>query len=706
MREKKFTRIAAFLLCLCTLLGNVAIVASAAEVADTGEESTSQNENSAAQLSELLNAITYQEYREKYSTINKNGELEWTVAQASEAVEIPISAFTVNSGAALDADAVKSLQDQIAPLADAEEKGELTDEQALELKELREELNGSFYMTERGEGDERAAGLYTPQTGAVSWEVEIPEHARYAVRIEYFPDENRATSIERILKINGKVPFAEARFLTIPKRWVNDYTAAQLVTGKDISAESLMAKADEAGFTGLSVEEDKSGNKYVAVADFPETFTQAMSDFAEDYDVRFFQMDSLKNEIRPTAVQEPEWMTYYLKDSTGYTTDNFEFVLDKTTEDEPLTITLESQNEPMTIKAITLYPLAPVDTYDTYLGKLGEQGVDVEAAGQDVIKLEGELAHVMSNKTIYPVEDRSCAINSPTDVTRSVLNTIGGEKWATAGQWVEYNFTVGSSGMYDIVSRFRQNTLDGMYTCRSMFLYSDKETLEAGKAGYYDGAPFAEALKLTYDYNDNWQVTQLANTEMVLVDSNEDGQLDPKKDNYEKITTNFSVYLEADVVYTVRFEVTLGKMGEIVRDVEEILNSINSDYLEIIKLTGITPDKYRDYGFTQVMPHVMKDMVQRSRELTALAAQLTAIAGEKSSNVATLEKVARLLEEMGTDDDEVAKNLDNLKSYIGTLGTFLSDVRTQPLQLDYIMIQPMGADEPEATPGFFASLMH
>ena len=77
--------------------------------------------------------------------------------------------------------------------------------------------------------------------------------------------------------------------------------------------------------------------------------------------------------------------------------------------------------------------------------------------------------------------------------------------------------------------------------------------------------------------------------------------------------------------------------------------------------------------------------------------------------MATLEKVARLLDEMGTDDDEVAKNLANLKTYIGTLGTFLSDAQTQPLQLDFIEILPAESPEenlPEATPGFFASLLH
>ena len=229
-----------------------------------------------------------------------------------------------------------------------------------------------------------------------------------------------------------------------------------------------------------------------------------------------------------------------------------------------------------------------------------------------------------------------------------------------------------------------------------MYLYS--EGLEEGADGYYNGAPFEEALKLVYNYGDAWQVTQLAGG---AVDTNGDGEIDDD----DEVQT-YSVYLEKDIVYTIRFEVTLGKMGDVVRQVEEILSSINNDYLNIIKLTGITPDSYRDYGFSQVMPDTMVDMVIQSRKLYALADELTLISGGKSSNVATLETVARLLDEMGKDDDEVAKNLSSLKSYIGTLGTFLSDVKTQPLQLDYIMIQPKGAEEPQAVPNFFQNLIH
>ena len=620
MREKKFTRIAAFLLCLTMLLGNAVVFASASDADGSGDSIT---DVSLEELRELLNAISYEEYSDKNVAI----------PGASQTVEVDIAQY-------------------------------VTEDDGFEMQ------------TKDG-----VSALFTPANGEVSWIVNVPETAKYAIRFEYYPDQNRSTSIERTLKINDKVPFAEARFLTLPKRWVNNYVDATVVPGKGESAESVAAAAKEVGYTDVRVEDGK-----VRIG-FPDFVTQEMSEFADTYGVRYFQRDITKNEIRPTTTDVPKWMTYYLKDSSGYYTTNFEFAL-QSGENK---ITLEGQNEPMSIKSITLYPIEQIATYEEYIAKYAG-----EPAGKDTIKIEAELANVMSNKTIYPVEDRSCAINSPTDTTCSILNTIGGDKWATAGQWVEYRFKVSSSGMYDIVARFRQDVLDGMSTCRSLYLYS--EGLNEGAKGFYNGAPFEEAMKLAYDYSAEWQVTPLATGKE---DTNGDGKID-KKDEQK----SFQVYLEADVVYTVRMEVTLGKMGDVVRRVEDILNSINSDYLNIIKLTGISPDQYRDYGFSQVMPDVMVDMVIQSQNLYTLAEELTLIAGEKSANVATLEKVARLLKEMGTDDDEVAKNLSNLKSYIGTLGTFLSDAQTQPLQLDYIQIQPAGQEMPAATPNFFQTFLH
>ena len=265
---------------------------------------------------------------------------------------------------------------------------------------------------------------------------------------------------------------------------------------------------------------------------------------------------------------------------------------------------------------------------------------------------------------------------------------MGGEKWQTAGQWIEFTFTTSEdgAGMYDIVTRFRQKVLDGMFVCRSLELYS--EGLSENDAGYYNGSPFAEAQKLQYNYDSNWQTTGLASDQI-----DADGK-----------TKEYALYLAADTTYTLRLEVTLGTMGDIVREVEEILDIVNTDYLRIIQLTGTSPDEYSDYSFSRVMPDVLVDMVVQSRRLdndnpekygVSIAERLTNMAGQKSSNVGTLQKVAKLLHDMGTDEDEIAKNLESLKSYIGTLGTFLSTAKTQPLEIDYMVIrgsEQYGAD--------------
>ena len=147
-------------------------------------------------------------------------------------------------------------------------------------------------------------------------------------------------------------------------------------------------------------------------------------------------------------------------------------------------------------------------------------------------------------------------------------------------------------------------------------------------------------------------------------------------------------------------------MGDIVRRVQEALESINEDYRNILKLTGATPDEFRDYGFHRVMPDTMVDMIIQSDELESISKELAAEAEVKSSMTATLDKVARLLDQMGKDEDQVAKNLEQLKTYIGSLGTWLSDAKTQPLVMDYIVIQSSEAKLPKAKANIFEALWH
>ena len=535
--------------------------------------------------------------------------------------------------------------------------------------------------------------LLIPGLGKVSWTIPaddprmevLKNPAKYNVIVNYYPEEGKAASIERIFMINGSIPFAESRYMTLPKLWDNVYPDAKLEVTEKMNAQALLDEAKAAGVEASKLEE--SGKVYI-IYKMPEVWTEANTALIAKYNdsIRFFTTDIDDNEIRSNLKQTPEWKDFIFTDANGFYQEPFSFVI--TPDDSGnVTLTMESVNEPIVISEIRLAIPEPTITYEEYKAQYKDM-----PKGQGVIKLEGEYFSASSSQTIYPISDNTSAITSPATNKRTVLNTVGGDKWQTSGQWLEYTFRVSSSGMYQIVPRFKQNLLDGMYTSRSLEIRS--EGLAEGEDGYYDGIPFEEAGRLQFDYSDDWQSGPITDGSRVNPDD-----LKSAKNTYE-------FYFREGVTYTIRFKITLGNMGAIVRRVQTALDSINADYLKILQLTGSSPDEFRDYGFSRVLPDTMVDMILQGEELIAIAEELNDAANIKSSMTSTLEKVARLLDTMGKNDDEVAKNLEQLKTYIGSLGTWLSDAKTQPLIIDFIQIQPEGAEIPKAKASFWQALLH
>ncbi len=640
MRKTKFQRLLALLLCLMFVIGCFSLPAFASEKSDESSSksgSSTVNTSKIQEIREMLNAISYDEYVKETS--------KYSAASPDSVVVI---------------DAINDVVPGLTTDPKYDEEG------------------GSHIRTYAG-----VQAFYTSGLGAVTWSVEVPETAKYTIVIEYYAVEGKPAPIERVLKINDKVPFKEARYLTLQKNWINLYQDG-VYTGK----EDLATVESEGKDAGLVAKYITRYDEEVLAFEYPEVWTQAASEFCEKYSIRFMKVDVWGNELRPDAEQAPIWSEYSVKDSTGFYLSPFEFVFEA---GKVNTITLEGKNEAMAIKSITLCPAEKLPTYEEYKASLGDVPY-----GSGSIKIEAEFTNTSTDKTIYALEDRSSAATSPSSPNVTMLNTIGESKWQSAGQAITYKFELGEgeSGLYDIVTRFRQNVLDGMYVNRALYIYSG-EGVSEGEAGYYNGIPFEEAKALIYNYNDNWQVTNL------------------KSDNEDE---GYQLYFKEGVVYTIKLEVTLGKMGEVVNRVQECLDRINNDYLSIIQLTGTSPDSDRDYGFSRIMMSQMIDMQNQSRVLDnepsdrypepGVAQILTELAGQKSANVGTLQKIADLLYKMGTDEREIAKNLSRLKSYIGTLGTFLSDAKTQPLQMDYLVIQSPEAEMPKAEAGFFRALWH
>lgn len=555
--------------------------------------------------------------------------------------------------------------------------------------------------------------VYAPSNGTIAWTLDlaaagITEPGLYTISLVYYPVEGKAASIEREFFINHEVPFSETRSITLIKRWgsyvqsgdvYTELEAVYVPSSKKVRNDPEQLKADlaavkaEAEKIGIAARYSSDASSLILTK--PEIFTSEINAFLDQYGLRFFEMDDNQNELRPAMKQAPEWMTYTLRDSNGYYADDFGYWIEPSA-DGTMTISLKGVNEPMALCGFVLTPYTVYRNYDQYLADLKAGGA-VMTEGTDKIKLEGEYTTGTSTNVVYPVEDRASALTSPCDTTRTLLNTIGTEKWETSGQWVEYKFKVNASGLYDIYARFKQSYLDGLFVSRSLRIYTNYESLSAYQAahegrtaGYYDGVPFAEAAALRFDYGSNWQVTPFTASQNAV-----------KKGQEVK---DFQFYFEKDVEYTITLEVTLGSMNENVRKLEDILNSLNNDYLDIIKYTGSSPDPYADYEFTVLMPNTIIDMIMQARALKELSAELKK--NTASTYTGICDKLADLLEKMGENEEKIASNLSNFKSYVGSLGTFLTDAKTQPLQLDYLTIQGKSEQAPKANGNFFVNMWH
>ena len=480
-----------------------------------------------------------------------------------------------------------------------------------------------------GEEGNKQSGVYVPESGTVSWEVEVPKAANYTIKIVYCQVGDKTNSIERIFYLNGAVPFSEARSIVLNKVWTYDYKYIY---------NSITGKYDK------YFEQDGSGSE--------------------------------GNDIRPNVIQSAQWVEYTIADSNGYYSAPFEFHFEAGVN----TISFESQREPVVIQSIELVPAKELLTYDQYLEQIRVETngkTPSNSKGGDAYFFEAEAPDYVSAVTMYPVNDRTSPITSGLTGEQSSmytkLNTAGKEKWQNVGEWMEYTIEVKESGFYSLAVRYKQALLSGMYVSRRL---------------YIDGkVPFEEANNCRFPYSDDWSTIYISDNPNID---------DPEEDD------PFQFYLEAGT-HTIRLEVCLGEMADIVNMVSSSLANINSCYLEILKLTGSSPDSNRNYGFARVMPDVLNLMMEESKNLKTVFDRLVEETG-KGEKTSTIEQVYLLLEKMAKNEKEIAGNLGTLKSHIGSLGTWINSIKTQPLQVDHYTVQNCSEELPEDEANFFVSL--
>ena len=92
---------------------------------------------------------------------------------------------------------------------------------------------------------------------------------------------------------------------------------------------------------------------------------------------------------------------------------------------------------------------------------------------------------------------------------------------------------------------------------------------------------------------------------------------------FNTTTPSYLYDFSTDALYTTfantsNLEVTLGDMGSILKDMEASIYRLNQIYRKVLVLTGVTPDRFRDYNLAKVYPEVIEAMELESLRLYKL----------------------------------------------------------------------------------------
>ncbi len=398
-----------------------------------------------------------------------------------------------------------------------------------------------------------------------------------------------------------------------------------------------------------------------------------------------FDEDLNGNSLTPSILQKSDWRTYFCHDADGYSNEYFNIYFSEGTHE----VEFRGIRESMVIGSVTLVPVndseCGVLSYAEYLAYVtGTLGATNAPAGTKVL-FQAEKPVFVSDSSVVMSGNKTSAINQPTSPSCDLYNVIGATSYNAVGQWAAYSFTVPETGLYNFTLRYLQNTLDGVFVSRAIKLTSHGQgSFVYGLADGTPTVPFQEAYSSRYVYSDDWMVDRAGDA-----------------------GNDFKFYFEKGVTYTVYFEVSLGALAGQLQRVENVLSILNSAYLEILKLTGPNPDEYSNYNFFALLPDLKYDLSFAAVELDDIRQELEDICGEGTgAHLANLENIIRLVSTMAESEFEIAGNFANLKSYLGTLGTWISDSKKSTLIVDFITVQSPDTSLEKANANFFQTVWY
>ena len=309
--------------------------------------------------------------------------------------------------------------------------------------------------------------------------------------------------------------------------------------------------------------------------------------------------------------------------------------------------------EQLYLGSVYLRAFAPLPDYSAYLA------AHPAADAHDVlVTQEAEFPAFKNDTSIRPDTSRSLAA-TPYDTYRLLLNSLGGKSWQKSGSAVYYQVTVPADGYYEITFHTQQNT-------RSNFTVFRRITINGE-------VPFEQLNQVPFPYSGDWVNVTLGGDQP------------------------YKLFLKQGV-NVIGLEATNAPYVNAIKTMQQALLDINQLALEIKKLTGNQPDRYKEWVISDYIPDIQPRLQTIIDHLRAdKDGLLAANQGQSSPEILTYQLAIDNLVFLAQDPNKIPIYLNRFSEGSGSaaqlLGSLIPQLQSQPLALDKLTVH-----SPDRTP--------
>lgn len=367
--------------------------------------------------------------------------------------------------------------------------------------------------------------------------------------------------------------------------------------------------------------------------------------------------DSKGNELAPEQELSNEYITNDAIDDTGVHIDPYLFYLTKGTH----ILTVEAPKQPIKISEIGFGEPEQVTSYSDY----SKDFELTENSDSDIIYIQGEEASAKSSNSLVAKSDRANYLMTPSNPRLKKLNYIGGSAWDSPCQTIEWEFTAEKAGYYYLAFRYKQSEVIDGESYR--WLKIDGKT------------PFEEAKSLQFDYSQKWKYYK-----------------------YFNVSEPYYIYLD-EGPHTLSLTYTMSSMSEYYKEFSDIVEQLGDKYIEMVMITGESPDVNRDYELFKQIPDLQEKLEECSNRLLALVDEQTSQSGRGNEYSASMKNMVRVLESMIDYPYDAQYYVKDYYTNYTSLSSWLYEMKSMPLSIDEIQLVPYGRECDENKGNLFKS---